>query len=301
MNSELHAFLTNKCFCSLVSHLLNTVLAVIETSLLQRLATIALRVGGRSKKDLYSNYLLLPFILHDIGKALELYQKNLLNHNYCYHEVFGALITYKIVREHLLDKEELDAIDIKKLVPLITYPVLYQHYAMRDIRKLVDANKVMYERIIKNRNYLVVQTTTLSNILNELSEKLARDVATSKFKEISEWMLPDILRELKEAIARSNSCLRFSRIDPQFRAFQDKMLREYLGYLSGYKQSLRELIEIHISSLTGLVNIADYLVAGIERRPCHEHGRERRGFVYRILSDEEIKKLAGKLVICREL
>ncbi len=297
MSGELHAFLTSKCFCPLDNHLLNTMLAVNETSLSRRLANIALRVGGRDKKDLYYNYLLLPFILHDIGKAIELYQKNLLNHSYYYHEVFGALITFKIIKEYLFDKKELDAIDIKKLVPLIVYPVLYHHYAMRDIERLVDVDKSKYEKIVRNREYLVIKTAVLSELLDKLGIELNRYNIVKSSKGIDKWILPDILRGLSKVVSGFDDPLDFSRIDKQFLFLQKKMNEEYFGYLSG--QGLRELIEIHISSLTGLVNIADYLVSSIERKPCQDSAR--RGFVYQILSEDEIRGLADKLVICRRI
>jgi len=172
---------------------------------------------------------------------------------------------------------------------------------LRDVKEFIDADKSKYEKIIKNKNYLVIKTGILSKILSELGRKLDKNNIVVESREINELLLSQILRELGKIVFRCGDLLNFSEVDKQFKSFRMKMIEEYFRYFSEYRQGLRELIEIHISSLTGLVNIADYLVASLERKPCMESRKKQRGFVYQILSSREIEKLSGKLVVCKTL
>lgn len=288
MASTLHAYMEDKCFCPLDKHLVDTIVAVNETSLSKRLASIALRLGGLDKKDMYYNYLLLPFILHDIGKAIELYQKNILGYSYVYHEVFGALLVHRIaekVFDEMLVNGLIESEDYSRLIPLIIYPILHHHYSIRSPEELPKDRRFM--EIAEKKKHLFIEASTLEKLLRTLSSEASRYGDTG-YAGVNKWILPDILEDLASEARNLGSRIEFTSIL--------KDLREMYEVVNGILNNLgheRETVEIHLSSLTGLINIADYLVASIERRPCN--GRQG-GFVNYILSATEISVLERKFI-----
>lgn len=296
--NELHAYRTQNCFCPLEQHLINTVLAVVKTSLSKRLTSIVLRIGGRSKKEFYYNHLLLPFLFHDIGKILEIYQHNKLGYSYLYHEVPGAIITYMIIkkyidqfRKYMNQLSGVDIGDLNMLKPLITYPVLFHHYSFRDLNQIKN---IWNEKFIKYNDYLFVKKNVLKNLLNILVKEFYQNNIVYGDKEL-EWNLLRILEKLCSIIDELEDKLKFNDLPGKLRILGQELFR--------IKSNYADIIGIHISSLTGLVNIADYLVAGIERRICNSS--RKKGFVYIILGENEINELA-KLIsrnnsICRNI
>jgi hypothetical protein len=95
--------------------------------------------------------------------------------------------------------------------------------------------------------------------------------------------------------------------DLPLKDYFDKMIRDLRKdfsiinrsskYRSGEAQTI---LSIHISSLTGIVNLSDYLVASIERKPCSEREDEckKKGFAYNVLSDEEIERVEKYVSKC---
>lgn len=288
-STNLHAYMKDNCFCPLDKHLVNTVVSINETRLSRRLASIALRLGGPDKKDTYYNYLLLPFILHDIGKALEIYQKNILGYSYIYHEVFGAILSYRIIERSFLkmvEKEYIEPQDFKKLIVLVIYPILYHHYSMRSPKD----PEVIERDLFGKKRYLFIETSTLEKLLYTLYNEVSKH-GVVRYARIRRWMLPDILKDLTSEAKELGSRIELADV----KRYLNEMYENTLGAL---KSSEKDLIEIYLSILTGLVNTADYLVASIERRVCEEGPRSggKHGFVDYILSSEEISALEYRLV-----
>jgi len=291
--NDLHAYTSEKCYCSLEEHLINTLKTVLYSHLSKRVKAVSKRIqplaGVRDEpdwQDLY-NILLLPVLLHDIGKAIEKYQK--MRKGYWLHEVFGALILYDLLEidrvKQVLDERSLNVNLVK---PIVIYPVLLHHYSFRDIKDIHEGSK----------DYEVDPSTRLAG------ETLSRliDVLIDKLKSLHSEMggmnlLIYILQAFRSDLHEYSFTVK-RKLSKHLETVETN-LKTNISNLGKKLDGARYIVSTHISSVTGVVNASDYLAASIERRSCHQKSRESFSpFVVRVFSGDEISIIESMLTDC---
>ncbi len=286
----LHSYRIGNKKVLLDKHLLHTFIAVYDTHLGRRLEKFIRRIAvvGGYNEDALIGYAYLPIILHDIGKALLLYQLESTGwkKRYFLHELVGAILLYDLFKNSIMNR--LYELYVRKEIPksnvvlsMIIIPVLRHHYASRDVPDQITVFVNNTKHI--NKEYLRFQR----NSLIVLFENIRRE-ASKKNK-----VLGDILKEVQESLQYipehklciySNNSVLYRRlqyiINEVNHAYNEEQCRPHP---SSYLPQMLSLI-------TGILSIADYLVASIERPPLENPEKPIccKGYVRKIYRRNEI-------------
>lgn len=250
-------YLTLYSWCSslLEEHLANTVKVVYMIPRLRKIIEIIAfklqLLDNNLSNEEARELVILPIMLHDIGKACDIYQRTVYvdergvcKANFKYHEIIGATL----ISEALSYIPELK----NSIKYSITISILNHHYAIRIFDNYT--HKEVISEITNKRYQLVTETIEMLQHLRErtcMRSKLAEEIINKIIYVISclnnkEMDLKDTVYSLLAGI-KGGSGYRF--------------LRE----IGGEPQRFNKLPYYLASSMTGLINISDNISAHCER------------------------------------
>ncbi len=268
---------------SLIGHSIDTLLVALKTNINKRLYTVTCRIieGDNHRKVIHS-YLLLPFLLHDIGKIMTMYQERPAkwNYGYAFHEIVGGILMYRISEEILED--DVAGIDYQMLRYLLVESVKRHHYSMnRGLNELIEA---MNRGLIKYVNgvYNVVKRSDLEKYILGIKTCLER------YSEIVSHQLNNILDNIIEKALPNMRDTLFSLYTARTLEQKIKKIEDYLR-----SKNVNEAF-IYNAVLTGLISLADYTAASIERSD------KLGGYASKFYSRSEIEEITAIIPVeCR--
>lgn len=266
--SDIHAFYRDNVFCPLHKHLINTLLVVTNTSLIKRLRVVVNRLNHLLEYEDLNALILLTPLLHDIGKVLQFYQ---VKKSYILHELISGVIVYKLLSEF---KDIYIPGKRGALLKIVVYPIINHHYALRDLKsKLKETEKHL------------ASSTIVFKQVGDVIECINRELSGISIKEVS---------NIEETLSKIRNILEYFYVisgktrDMSFNEL--KWLYEEIVNIKIGDNILDRVVNIHISAITGIVNVSDYLTASIERS-----GDIKAEFVLSVISSKDLE-LVRKLI-----
>lgn len=286
----LHSYRVGNKVIPLDRHLYHTFRAVFDTHLGRRLETVIKRItiAGGYNEEIMMSYAYLPVILHDIGKALPLYQleETEWKKGYFLHELVGSILLYELFRNYTRDRlylrcknNEIPGVNI--VLSMVIIPVLRHHYALRDLHEQIKNFAKNASRI--NREYLRFQRDNLIVLLENLGREVNKENP----------VLAELLRETREGVEKLSESKMY--INPNAMVLERTLHRMFNEVNYAYRERRCKpypslYLPQLLSLITGVLSIADYLVASIERPPLNnpEEAVCCKGYVEKILSRNEV-------------
>ena len=286
----LHSYRVENKIIPLDKHLYHTFIAVFDTHLGRRLVAVIKRiaVAGGYNEEILMSYAYLPVILHDIGKALPLYQleETGWKKGYFLHEFMGSILLYELFKDSMIHRlydhyrdKEIPRVNV--ILSMVIIPVLRHHYALRDLSEQIKDFAKSASRI--NREYLRFQRDNLIVLLENLRRKINK----------KNPVLEKLLIEIQEGIKNLPESKMY--IDPNAMVLQ-RILQSTINEVN-YACEERHckpypslyLFQL-LSLITGVLSTADYLVASIERPPLKNPEKAIccKGYVKKIFRRSEI-------------
>ncbi len=229
---------------------------------------------------------LLAGLLHDVGKALDVYQRCLLSSkygdcSYIGHEVFSKLIAFRI-----LEKTEIET----KIKAYTIYAIMHHHQARGGP---VEGIHEFIRRVKRKGVDILVTGGTLEQLSIELVEAVNKLRSRISHKTSTDNYLHDVLTEIELSI---KSLERDTLVEIINRSMNNAnfLEREASGLSRELDRALEDYADLLRAKLvTGIVILADYYTASMNR----VKDSRQRGLLCRML-ESYIKHLEGSLDIC---
>ncbi len=272
----IHSYVVDGNPIPLSYHHFRTLMVIHSTSLAERLKVIARRLKWLGARDLEVMYeiLLLPAFLHDIGKAMKLYQAMPpgWGNRYTLHETVSTIIVDRMlfgddeIADYILDK--IDSLTQEELKLLVLMPILHHHYSFRD--PISESERF----IVKNSSYSEYFMVDLNDVRHVLTEQL--DLITNYTSNLG--FLVGLIKKVIDRLGKGELVISKALV----KGVIDKLVRIETG---SFRDSGRlDMLRLYASAITGITAVADYTSGSLERSGCRVSG-----YPLHVLSNREIE------------